>query len=225
MTPAPGIDPTALPPTRGPLTGGLISCALREARLKVSSTFSKVAGCRGGALARAPQSAELPCALISAGGGLRGNPRRGFPLFLYSSACAPFYWVGSLPCPAIRPHFFGACPKKRCRAAKEKRLFYPGGSTIRVSATASVVFTHLRPTWGGAGGCLNGCLRRGRTGLIMAALRSQSTSRASLSFIASACHQKRVSWGLHPVSLRKSKEMGWNGQGQRCLLPGGTAHT
>ena len=149
MTPAPGIDPTALPPTRGPLTGGLISCALREARLKVSSTFSKVAGCRGGALARAPQSAELPCALISAGGGLRGNPRGGCPLFLYSSACAPFYWVGSLPCPAIRPHFFGACPKKRCRAAKEKRLFYPGGSTIRVSATASVVFTHLRPTWGG----------------------------------------------------------------------------
>ena len=24
--------------------------------------------------------------------------------------------------------------------------------------------------------------------------------------------QKRVSLGLHPVSLRKSKEMGWNGQ-------------
>ena len=35
---------------------------LRIARMKVSSTFSKVAGCRGGALARAPQSAELPCA-------------------------------------------------------------------------------------------------------------------------------------------------------------------
>ena len=28
----------------------------------------------------------------------------------------------SLACPAIRPHFFGACPKKRCRAAKEKRF-------------------------------------------------------------------------------------------------------
>ena len=56
---------------------------------------------------------------------------------------------GSMACPAFRPHFFGACPKKRCRAAKEKRLFYPGGSTIRVSAAASVVFTHLRPTWGG----------------------------------------------------------------------------
>ena len=55
---------------------------------------------------------------------------------------------GSMACPAVRPHFFGACPKKRCRAAKEKRFYYPGGSTIRVSATASVVFTHLRPTWG-----------------------------------------------------------------------------
>ena len=58
-----------------------------------------------------------------------------------------------LACPAFRPHFFGACPKKRCRAAKEKRFYYLGGSTIRVSATASVVFTHLRPTWGGLGGC------------------------------------------------------------------------
>ena len=37
--------------------------------------------------------------------------------------------------------------------------------------------------------------------------------------------QKRVSLGLHPVSLRKSKEMGWNGQGQRGLLPKKTAHT
>ena len=36
---------------------------------------------------------------------------------------------------------------------------------------------------------------------------------------------KRVSLGLHPVSLRKSKEMGWNGQGQRGLLPNKTAHT
>ena len=48
-----------------------------------------------------------------------------------------------MPPAAIRPHFFGACPKKRCRAAKEQRFFYPGGSTIRVSATASVDGTFL----------------------------------------------------------------------------------
>ena len=56
------------------------------------------------------------------------------------------------------------------------------------------------------------CLRRGRTGLVMAALRGRSSSRASLSLSGSALLQKRVSLGLHPVSLRKSKEMGWNGQ-------------
>ena len=50
--------------------------------MKVSSTFSKVVESRGKASGRAPQSAELSCALISAGGGPRGNPRRGFPLFL-----------------------------------------------------------------------------------------------------------------------------------------------
>ena len=61
---------------------------MREARMKVSSTFSKVAGCRGRALARAPQSAELSCAHKSAGGGLRGNPRRGFPLILRFCVCA-----------------------------------------------------------------------------------------------------------------------------------------
>ena len=58
-----------------------------------------------------------------------------------------------LPPAAIRPHFFGACPKKRCRAAKEKRLFYPGGSTIRVSATASVDGTFLARLLQGAGAC------------------------------------------------------------------------
>ena len=42
--------------------------------------------------------------------------------------------------------FLLSCQKKRCRAAKEKRFFYLGGSTIRVSASASVDGGHLRPT-------------------------------------------------------------------------------
>ena len=129
----------------------------------------------------------------------------------------------SLACPAIRPHFFGACPKKRCRAAKEKRFFYPGGSTIRVSAPASVVVTHLRPTWGGA------WLLTGRSSQLDAVGgdvgASSSWERRVGPNMSRGGAQKRVSLGLHPISLRKSKEMGWNGQGQRCLLPGGTAHT
>ena len=64
----------------------------------------------------------------------------------------------------------------------------------------------------GLGGYLSACLRRGRTGFVMAALRGWSIARVSLSLSGSAHLQKRVSLGLHPVSLRKSKEMGWNGQ-------------
>ena len=61
--------------------------------MKVSSTFSKVVESRGKASGRAPQSAELSCSLISAGGGVRGNPRRGVPLnFSSHCTCAPFYW-------------------------------------------------------------------------------------------------------------------------------------
>ena len=76
----------------------------------------------------------------------------------------------------------------------------------------SVDYTFLARLGEGLGGYLSGCLRRGRTGFVMAALRGWSIARASLSLSASAYHQKRVSLGLHPVSLRKSKEMGWNRQ-------------
>ena len=124
---------------------------------------------------------------------------------------------------AFRPHFFGACPKKRCRAAKEKRFYYPGGSTIRVSATASVVFTHLRPTWGGAWWLTGRSSRLDAVGCDVGASSSWKR-RAGPNSCRGGTH-KRVSLGLHPVSLRKSKEMGWNGQGQCGLLPGGTAHT
>ena len=121
--------------------------------MKVSPAFSKAAGCRGRALARAPQSAELSCAYLSAGGGLRGNPRRGFPLFFTLLRVRRYVGRGSLACPAFRPHFFGACPKKRCRAAKEKRFFYPGGSTIRVSATSRWTGRSSPDLGRGTGGC------------------------------------------------------------------------
>ena len=162
-----------------------------------------------------PRSAERGIPLYahkSAGGGLRGNPRRGFPLFLYSCACAPLRWAVVVGLPCLSTPFLWCLPKETVSSRQRKALFYPGGSTIRVSATASVDGGHLRPTWGRAGGHLSGCLRRGRTGFVMAALRGQSPSRVSLSFYASAYLQKRVSLGLHPVSLRKSKEMGWNWQ-------------
>ena len=75
--------------------------SLREARLKVSSTFSKVVESRGKASGRPPQRAELSCAHKSAGGGPRGNPRRGFPLFsLRFCVCAGA--LGGSRCPVLR---------------------------------------------------------------------------------------------------------------------------
>ena len=59
---------------------------LRLSKAQPSKSFlprfftKKRAGSRGGAHGRAPQRAERPHAQRSAGGGQRGNPRRGFPL-------------------------------------------------------------------------------------------------------------------------------------------------
>ena len=116
----------------------------------------------------------------------------------------------SLPFPAFRPHFFGACPKKRCRAAKEKRFFYPGGSTIRVSATSRwslLIFARLGE---GLGGLTGRSSQLDAVGCDVGA-SSPWERRAGPNTSRGGTH-KRVSLGLHPVSLRKSKEMGWNWQ-------------
>ena len=105
----------------------------------------------------------------------------------------------------------------------KKSAFYPGGSTIRVSATASVVFTHLRPTWGGGWWFTGHSSQLDAVGGDVGA--SSPWERWAGPNSCRGGTQKRVSLGLHPVSLRKSKEMGWNGQGQRGLLPNKTAHT
>ena len=106
-------------------------CALR-ARLKVSSTFSKVAGCRGSAPARAPQSAELSCAHKSAGGGLRGNPRRGFPLFTFARV-RRYVWAVAVD-PAARHPISFALAKRNGVSPKEKRplvrIFLIAGRTL-----------------------------------------------------------------------------------------------
>ena len=119
--------------------------------MKVSPAFSKAAESRGRASGRAPQSAELSCAHKSAGGGPRGNPRRGFPLLfvlLVWYVCADTLGGGRWLVLRFDPISLVLAQRNGVEPPK-KSAFYPGGSTIRVSAPASVVFTHLRPTWGG----------------------------------------------------------------------------
>ena len=161
-----------------------------------------------------PRSAERGIPLYahkSAGGGLRGNPRRGFPLnFSSLSTCAPIRWavVDGLSC--LSTPFLWCLPKETVSSRQRKALFYPGGSTIRVSAAASVDGTHLRPTWGGAWWLTGRSSQLDAVGGDVGASSPWERRVGPNSYRGGT--QKRVSLGLHPISLRKSKEMGWNGQ-------------
>ena len=173
-----------------------------------------------------PRSAErgTPLCLLKRRRGSKGEPSPGVPpSFLWVCTCAPLLWevVVSLSC--LSTPFLWCLPKETVSSRQRKALFYLGGSTIRVSATASVDGGHLRPTWGGDW-WLTG--RSGQLDAVGCDVGASSSweRRAGPNSSRGGTH-KRVSLGLHPVSLRKSKEMGWNGQGQCGLLPNKTAHT
>ena len=147
---------------------------------------------------------------MRSGRGFKGETlSRGFLLFSFGLCVCAVTLGGSLclvlpfdPISLVLAQRNGVEPPK-------KSAFYPGGSTIRVSASASVVVTHLRPTWGG-GGWLTGQSQLDAVGGDVGA--SSSWERRAGPNISRGGTQKRVSLGLHPVSLRKSKEMGWNWQ-------------
>ena len=147
--------------------------------------------------------------------GSKGEPSPGVPPLFFTFVRVRRY-VGrfSLPCPAFRPHFFGACPKKRCRAAKEKRF----------EASTSPWWAHPPLPFGRKPqrdrlvrqvdlrlvGQLAGQSQLDAVGWDVGA--SSPWERRAGPNTYRGGTQKRVSLGLHPVSLRKSKEMGWNGQ-------------
>ncbi len=150
-------------------------------------------------------------------GGLRGKPYQGVsPLYLFLRFVRVRRYAGrgSLPCPAFRPHFFGACPKKRCRAAKEKRF---EASTSPWWAHPPLPFGRkpqrdelVRQVGLCPVGKLAGQSQPDAVGGYVGA-SSPWERRAGPNSSRGGTH-KRVSLGLHPVSLRKSKEMGWNWQ-------------
>ena len=140
------------------------------------------------------------------GGTLAG----GSPFFLCACTCAPILWEVFATPSCLSTPFLWCLPKETVSSRQRKALFYLGGSTSRVSAPASVVFTHLRPTWGGGWWLTGRSSRLDAVGCDVGA--SSPWERRAGPNISRGGTQKRVSLGLHPVSLRKSKEMGWNGQ-------------
>ena len=203
---------------KGPLSEEPLFCALR-ARLKVSRPpFQRRRGPGAESLARAPQSAELPLCSHKRRRGSKGEPSPGVPPFLYRFVRVRRYvgrWSYALSC--LSTPFLWCLPKETVSSRQRKALFYPGGSTIRVSATASVVVTHLRPTWGGGWWLTGRSSQLDAVGCDVGA-SSPWERRVGPNSSRGGTH-KRVSLGLHPVSLRKSKEMGWNGQGQAVYCP------
>ena len=133
----------------------------------------------------------------------------------------------SLSCPAIRPHFFGACPKKRCRAAKERRF---EASTSPWWARPPLPFGRKPQR--------DELVRQVGLYTVSKLARQSQLDAVGCDVGASSPWErragpnsprggtlKRVSLGLHPVSLRKSKEMGWNGQlGPKSTSQGNGAH-
>ncbi len=117
--------------------------------------------------------------------------------FLALGACAPIRWVvvDGLSCDSTP--FLWCLPKETVSSRQRKALFYPGGSTIRVSASASIIFTHLRPTWGGAWWVSGDC-----TGAPFSWVEVSSPN----------CP-------FHPISLLLRKETGWSPKETRLWVP------
>ena len=194
--------------------------------MKVSPAFSKAAGCRGSAPARAPQSADLPLCLFNRRRGSKGEPSPGVPPFIYSwvCTCAPIRWVVVVSLPCHSTPFLWCLPKETVSSRQRKALFLPwwlhhprersclgvryssspdlgrglvGRPGAQVSLTQSAVMLWLRVR--GRGG-------RDRTAAVAAPISA---------FL----------WGSTPFLCARAKKWGGIGSRGRGLLPKGTAHT
>ena len=131
-----------------------------------------------------------------------------------AGTCAPLRWEGGVGLPCRSTPFLLSCQKKRCRAAKEKRFEAstspwwahpplpfgrkPQRDKLMRQVGLYTVGKLARQSQLDAVGCDVGASSPWER------WAGPNTSRGGI--------QKRVSLGLHPVSLRKSKEMGWNWQ-------------
>ena len=194
---------------------------------RASESFARLfkGGLRAGAaplpaLRRARNSLS---ALISAGGGLRGNPRRGFPLFFTFVRVRRYVGRWSLACPAFRPHFFGACPKKRCRAAKEKRFFTWYLHHSRERYCLGCLYSSSPDFGKGIGGYLSAQVSLTQSA-VMLGLRVRGRGGWDRT-AAVAAPKSAFLWGSTPFLCARAKKWGGTGSRGERLLPKETAHT
>ena len=118
-------------------------------------------------------------------------------VFLCLSACAPIRWAVVVTLPCHSTPFLWCLPKETVSSRQRKAFFYPGGSTIRVSAAASVGGTFLARLGGGGW------------------------------WVSGDCTGAPFSWEVdcgpncpfHPISLLLRKETGWSPKETRLWVP------
>ena len=135
---------------------------------------------------------------------------------LLACTCAPIRWEGVVGLPCDSTPFLWCLPKETVSSRQRKAPFLPRRLHHPRERYKSVVGTFLARLGEGVGGCLSPYLRRGRTGLVMAALRGRSTERASLYFYASAYHQSAFLWGSTPFLCARAKK--WGGTGRASAV-------
>ena len=138
-----------------------------------------------------------------------GNPRRGFPLILRFCVCAVSLGSSLYPLLPFDPISLVLAQRNGVEPPKKGAFFTlvaPPFARAQPVGGRDVP----RPTWGGDWWLTGRSSQLDAVGCDVGASSpwerwaGPNTSRGGI--------QKRVSLGLHPVSLRKSKEMGWNGQ-------------
>ena len=175
-----------------------------------------------------PRSAERGTflCLLKRRRGFKGEPSPGVPPSCFSPCtCAPIRWEGVVALSCLSTPFLWCLPKETVSSRQRKALFLPRYLHHPRERCRSVDGTFLARLGAGAGGCLSPYLRRGRTGLVMAALRGRSTERASLYFYASAYQPSAFLWGSTPFLCARAKKWGGTGSRGRRLLTNKTAHT
>ena len=123
--------------------------------MKVSPAFSKAAGCRGAAPARAPlKRGTLFLLTKDQEGGLRGKPYQGVsPFFLYVCACAPLRWEVGVGLSCRSTPFLWCLPKETVSSRQRKAPFLPRWLHHPRERYRSVVYTFLARLLQGAGAC------------------------------------------------------------------------
>ncbi len=138
----------------------------------------------------------------------RNRARQG-GLVIVLCTCAPLLWevVVSLSC--LSTPFLWCLPKETVSSRQRKALFLPRRLHHSRERCKSVDGTFLARLGEGAWRSTGRSSQLDAVGCDVGA--SSSWERRVGPNSSRGGTLKRVSLGLHPVSLRKSKEMGWNG--------------